>query len=61
VPTYTYRCEKCKKKFDHFQKITSAPLRECRDETCDGKLKRLIGPGGGIIFKGDGWTPRFTK
>jgi predicted nucleic acid-binding Zn ribbon protein len=30
-------------------------LTVCRDETCGGEVKRLLGTGGGIIFKGSGF------
>jgi len=53
MPTYEYKCEKCGVHFDHFQSMTSEPLQTCRD--CGGKLRRLIGQGAGIIFKGSGF------
>jgi len=53
MPTYEYKCEQCGVHFDHFQSMTSAPLQTCRD--CGGKLRRLIGQGAGIIFKGSGF------
>jgi putative FmdB family regulatory protein len=54
MPTYGYACEKCGHEFDEFQSITSKPLRKC--PAC-GKmgLKRLIGAGAAIIFKGSGF------
>lgn len=54
MPTYAYRCENCHHEFDAFESITSKPQREC--PAC-GKntLKRLIGSGAGIIFKGSGF------
>lgn len=59
MPTYTYVCKKCKSKFDHFQSINSKKLEKCRKKECNGSLQRLIGPGSGIIFKGQGWTPKY--
>lgn len=54
MPTYDYLCTECSYKFDHFQNITSPPLRKC--PFCGKQtLKRLIGAGGGLIFKGSGW------
>lgn len=53
MPTYEYKCEQCGVQFDHFQSMTSTPLQTCRD--CGGKLRRLIGEGAGIIFKGSGF------
>ena len=54
MPTYEYACEKCGHQFDEFQSITAKPLRKCPE--C-GKLalRRLIGTGAGIIFKGTGF------
>jgi len=53
MPTYEYECKKCKRTFDVFQSITAAPLRKC--PTCKGSVRRLIGRGSGIIFKGSGF------
>ena len=54
MPTYDYACQKCGHEFEEFQAITAKPLRKCPE--C-GKLalKRLIGTGAGIIFKGSGF------
>lgn len=53
MPTYEYQCQKCKYKFEAFQKITEKPLNSC--PKCKGELKRLIGAGAGFIFKGSGF------
>jgi putative FmdB family regulatory protein len=53
MPTYDYECTKCGHAYEHFQKMTDAKLTKC--PKCAGKLKRLIGPGSGIIFKGSGF------
>ena len=53
MPTYDYECPKCKKTFELSQKMTAAPIKTCPD--CGGKVKRLIGAGAGIIFKGNGF------
>ena len=53
MPTYEYECKKCDRVFDVFQSITAAPLRQCPQ--CKGKVRRLIGRGSGIIFKGSGF------
>ena len=53
MPTYEYRCLKCKKNFDLFQPITDQPIKKCK--YCSGKVERVIGVGGGIIFKGSGF------
>jgi len=54
MPTYDYICENCKYEFEQLQPITAGPLRKC--PKC-GKmsLKRLIGAGAGVIFKGTGF------
>lgn len=53
MPTYEYECLDCGYVFEVFQKITDKPLEKCNN--CNGKLKRLIGTGSGIIFKGSGF------
>ena len=53
MPTYDYKCEKCERTFEHFQSMSDEPLSVC--EECNGPLKRLIGGGLGIIFKGSGF------
>ena len=54
MPTYEYSCQKCGKTFEVFQSMKDAPLKTC---TCGkkGKVKRLLGGGAGIIFKGSGF------
>ncbi len=53
MPTYDYQCTECDHAFEHFQKMTDKPLSKCPE--CGGKVKRLIGGGTGIIFKGSGF------
>jgi putative FmdB family regulatory protein len=54
MPTYEYHCSSCGHEFEQFQAITDGPLRKC--PRCKQlKLKRLIGSGAGIIFKGSGF------
>ena len=54
MPTYDYECEACGHTFEKFQPITAKPVREC--PSCKArKVKRLIGTGGGVIFKGSGF------
>jgi putative FmdB family regulatory protein len=61
MPTYEYSCEKCGGNFETVQSMRDAPLAECPKELCrqkkwgHGKVKRLIGTGAGIIFKGSGF------
>jgi len=54
MPTYEYLCENCGYEFEQFQSITAKSLRKCPN--CGKKeLKRLIGTGAGVIFKGTGF------
>jgi len=54
MPTYEYRCDNCRHLFEKFQSIKAAPLRKC--PACGKlKLKRLLGTGVGVIFKGSGF------
>jgi putative FmdB family regulatory protein len=54
MPTYDYECESCGHQFEQFQSITARPTRKCPE--CDKmKLRRLIGAGAGVIFKGSGF------
>ena len=53
MPTYDYKCLECDVQFEKFQGITAPPLEECHE--CGGKVKRLIGAGAGLIFKGSGF------
>jgi putative FmdB family regulatory protein len=53
MPHYDYQCEKCGKIFEVFHKISENPVESCPD--CQGKVKRLISGGSGIIFKGSGF------
>ena len=54
MPTYAYACENCDHEFDAFQSIKASPLRKC-PECGERTLKRLIGTGAGIIFRGSGF------
>jgi len=55
MPTYEYECQKCGKTFDLFQSMKDEPIKVCPDKKCRGKVKRLIGTGAGLIFKGSGF------
>jgi putative FmdB family regulatory protein len=61
MPTYEYRCEKCQGTFELFQSMKDAALEICPREKCrldtwgSGKVKRLLGTGAGLIFKGSGF------
>jgi putative FmdB family regulatory protein len=54
MPTYEYLCEACDHRFELFQSITADPVRVCPN--CGRrKVRRLIGPGAAILFKGSGF------
>ncbi len=53
MPTYEYECSKCKNIFEVFQSMKDEPIKKCPE--CGGKVKRLLGTGAGIIFKGSGF------
>jgi putative FmdB family regulatory protein len=53
MPTYEYECEKCGHRFEVFQSMKDEPKKRC--PKCKGKLRRLIGTGSGMIFKGSGF------
>ena len=55
MPNYDYECQKCGKRFEVFQSMNDAKLTDCPQPDCDGQVKRLLGTGGGIIFKGSGF------
>jgi len=61
MPTYEYECAKCKKSFEIVQSmkddaLTVCPKDKCRQKTWGkGKVKRAIGAGAGLIFKGSGF------
>jgi len=53
MPTYEYECTHCGHSFELFQKITDKPLDKC--PRCHKEVRRLIGTGSAIIFKGSGF------
>ena len=61
MPTYEYICEKCEHRFDLFQSIKDEPIKTCPKEKCGlkkwgkARVKRAIGAGAGLIFKGSGF------
>ncbi len=60
MPTYDYECTECGVVFELFQPITEPPRRRLKSSdpkacACDAPVKRRIGTGAGIIFKGSGF------
>ncbi len=60
MPTYEYECKKCGHQFETVQSIKDdrlkkCPKSECPDGSGKGKVERLIGAGGGLLFKGSGF------
>lgn len=53
MPTYEYECKKCGHHFEVFQKMADRHIKKC--PKCSSAVKRLIGAGAGIIFKGPGF------
>ena len=54
MPTYDYVCDFCEHQFELFQSIKEDPKKQC--PMCGKKkLRRLIGPGAAIVFKGSGF------
>ena len=54
MPTYEYQCDACGNRFEKFQSITAAPIKKC--PSCGkSKVRRLIGTGAGLLFKGSGF------
>jgi putative FmdB family regulatory protein len=54
APTYDYHCDACDHQFEHFQNIRDKPLARCPN--CDQyQLRRLIGGGAAVIFRGNGF------
>lgn len=55
MPNYDYRCQTCGHTFEVFQSMNDPKLEDCPQEGCEGKVKRLLGTGSGVIFKGGGF------
>ena len=53
MPTYDYFCKKCDKTYEYFQSMSEDTIEEC--SICNGKLRRLVSGGTGLIFKGSGF------
>jgi putative FmdB family regulatory protein len=54
MPTYEYECPKCGYAFELVQSMRDEPLKKCPKCKKTG-VKRLVGGGAGLIFKGSGF------
>ena len=54
MPTYDYVCQNCDHEFEKYQPMSAALLTKC-PECGSKKLRRLVGKGAGLIFKGTGF------
>ena len=52
MPIYEYRCDKCGKEFEAWQKFSDAPIESC--ESCGGHASKMISHSS-FILKGSGW------
>lgn len=59
MPTYDYKCSQCSHIFEYFQSMIDDPLSKCPE--CGGEVRRLIGGGSGLIFKGSGFYVNDSK
>jgi putative FmdB family regulatory protein len=53
MPTYEYKCKKCNNIFEKLQSIKAKSIEKC--PKCSGVVERIIGIGGGVLFKGSGF------
>jgi putative FmdB family regulatory protein len=54
MPTYDYVCDSCKHEFEAFESIKADPQTVC-PECTEPRLRRKIGAGAAILFKGSGF------
>ncbi|MBL7032861.1 MAG: zinc ribbon domain-containing protein [Candidatus Delongbacteria bacterium] len=54
MPSYTYKCLDCGHEYSLFQKMTDEP-HSSGCPICDGSVRRQIGAGAGLVFKGSGF------
>jgi putative FmdB family regulatory protein len=55
MPNYDYQCDACGHRFEVFQRMSDAKLEDCPVDGCGGRIRRLLGTGAGLIFKGSGF------
>lgn len=54
MPTYDYECRKCGHVFEIFEAMSATPKKKC-PKCARGTAERMIGAGGGLLFKGSGF------
>jgi putative FmdB family regulatory protein len=54
MPTYEYLCKNCGHTLEELQSMTEPPLTTC-PKCGEQTLARVMGTGGGLIFKGSGF------
>lgn len=54
MPTYDYECDACGHSLEIFQSMSEGHKRKC-PECGKNKLRRLIGAGAAVVFKGSGF------
>ncbi|RMF52400.1 MAG: zinc ribbon domain-containing protein [Chloroflexota bacterium] len=59
MPLYEYRCRSCGERFEISQAFTDDPITTCH--VCGGTVKRVVGRGTGVIFKGSGFYVTDTR
>lgn len=55
MPNYDYVCDSCGHAFEVFQSMKDPKLTDCPEDGCAGPVRRLLGTGAGLIFKGSGF------
>jgi len=53
MPTYEYECQECGQRFEKYQNIKDEPINTCPE--CGGSVRRLLGAGAAVIFRGTGF------
>lgn len=52
MPTYVYACKACDDRVEVVQRMSDAPLRECK--SCGGELRKVLFPPA-VVYKGSGF------